>query len=238
MVASSLRPSGLIPRYVRPTAGVHLNARNTNTLMQCTWTLLLAFACLLAVSDMLSFWLTGLHVTTGLLVYRISCWMPSSLPFGFFGQQLVPWQDVSTATATGNCLGQRLVSTSLTTTPRSLPALAKRQSSNGLVESHWKIMVHMARAYLTEKQMPCTFWFYAIIHSAPMMNAIPDPYQGHFASPFLLIHEVGHDERTWIPWFSLCYCHHKKDNDQQHSHHQAHTMEGIDFKRGWSDGGS
>ncbi len=33
-------------------------------------------------------------------------------------------------------------------------APAKRQSSNGLVESHWKIMIHMARAYLTEKQMP------------------------------------------------------------------------------------
>ena len=30
-------------------------------------------------------------------------------------------------------------------------AAAGRQSSNGLVESHWKIMVHMARAYLTEK---------------------------------------------------------------------------------------
>jgi hypothetical protein len=33
-------------------------------------------------------------------------------------------------------------------------APTKCQSSNGLVESHWKTMVHMARAYLTEKQMP------------------------------------------------------------------------------------
>jgi len=31
---------------------------------------------------------------------------------------------------------------------------AGRQSANGLVESHWKTMVHMSRAYLTEKQMP------------------------------------------------------------------------------------
>ncbi len=36
-------------------------------------------------------------------------------------------------------------------------APAKCQSSNGLVESHWKITVHMARAYLTEKQMPRAF---------------------------------------------------------------------------------
>ena len=35
-----------------------------------------------------------------------------------------------------------------------------QQSSNGLVESHWKTMVHMSRAYLTEKQMPQNFWFY------------------------------------------------------------------------------
>ena len=33
-------------------------------------------------------------------------------------------------------------------------SLAGRQSANGLVESHWKIMVHMACDYLTEKQMP------------------------------------------------------------------------------------
>ena len=31
---------------------------------------------------------------------------------------------------------------------------AGRQSANGLVESHWKIMVHTSHAYLTEKQMP------------------------------------------------------------------------------------
>jgi hypothetical protein len=42
---------------------------------------------------------------------------------------------------------------------------AGRQSANGLVESHWKIMVHMSRAYLTEKQMPRSFWYYAVKHS-------------------------------------------------------------------------
>ena len=36
-------------------------------------------------------------------------------------------------------------------------AAAGRQSSNGLVESHWKIMVHMSRAYLTTKQAPRFF---------------------------------------------------------------------------------
>jgi hypothetical protein len=40
-----------------------------------------------------------------------------------------------------------------------------RQLSNGLVELHWKVMVHMARAYLTEKQMHWTSGF-AITHAA------------------------------------------------------------------------
>jgi hypothetical protein len=86
-------------------------------------------------------------------------------------------------------------------------AAAGCQSSNELVESHWKIMAHMARAYLTEKQMPWSFWFYAVSHSARIMNAIPGKSGGILASPFLLVHGVGHDERTWFPLFLVCYFH-------------------------------
>ncbi len=88
-------------------------------------------------------------------------------------------------------------------------APAKRQSANGLVESHWKTMVHMARAYITEKQMPRTFWFYTIVHAARTMNTIPGKHSGRLVSPFLLVHGVGHDERTWIPIFSLVFFHHE-----------------------------
>jgi hypothetical protein len=94
-------------------------------------------------------------------------------------------------------------------------APAKHQLSNGFVESHWKVMVHMTCVYLTEKQMPCTFWFYAITHAARMMNAIPGKLHGRLASPFLLVHGVSHDEHIWVPLFSLCYFHHEKDRDQR-----------------------
>jgi hypothetical protein len=47
-----------------------------------------------------------------------------------------------------------------------IAAPAGRQSSKGLIELHWKVMVHMARAYLTKKQKPRTFWFFAITHAA------------------------------------------------------------------------
>jgi hypothetical protein len=60
-----------------------------------------------------------------------------------------------------------------------------------------------------------------------MMNAIPGKIHGRLASPFLLVHGVGHDERTWVPLFSLCYFHYEKDRDLKRSKHQTHTMDGI-----------
>jgi hypothetical protein len=104
---------------------------------------------------------------------------------------------------------------------------AGRQSANGLVESHWKTMVHMSHAYLTEKQMSRSFWFFLVVHSARMMNAIPGKLHGELASPFLLVHGVGHDERIWFPLFSVCYFHLDKDGGVPRSHSQAHTMGGI-----------
>ncbi len=102
------------------------------------------------------------------------------------------------------------------------------QSSNGLVELHGKtIMVHMSRAYLTEKQMPCTFWYYAIKHSARMMNMILGKYCGKLALPFMLVHGISPDQRTWLPLFSLYYFHHEKDSDALRSKNQAHTMDSI-----------
>jgi len=112
-----------------------------------------------------------------------------------------------------------------------IAAAAGRQSSNGLVESHWKVMVHMARAYLTEKQMPRSFWFYAIVHSARMTNAILGKLDGKLASPFLLVHGTGHDKRSWFPLLSVCYFHHERDGDVNRSHCQSHTMDGIAIGR-------
>jgi hypothetical protein len=53
---------------------------------------------------------------------------------------------------------------------------ARRQSGNGLVEAHWKIMVHMFCTYLTEKQMSRLFWYFGIKHAAKMMNVVPGKY--------------------------------------------------------------
>ncbi len=47
------------------------------------------------------------------------------------------------------------------------------QLSNGLVELNWKVIVHMAWAYLMEKSMPHTFWFCAFTHAVCMTDPIP-----------------------------------------------------------------
>ncbi len=101
------------------------------------------------------------------------------------------------------------------------------RDGNGLVESHWKIMVHMSCAYLTEKQMPRTFWYFTIKHSARMMNMIPGKYRGKLASPFMQVHSVCLDPRTWIPLLLLCYFYHNKDSNAPRSKNQAHTLDGI-----------
>ena len=106
-------------------------------------------------------------------------------------------------------------------------AAAGRQSSNGLVESHWKTMINVSRAYLTKKQMPRRFWFYSIRHAAQMMNHIPAKFGEKLATPFLLVHGTRADCRSWLPLFSVGYFHHDKDGGVIRSHNQAHTMDGI-----------
>ncbi len=80
-------------------------------------------------------------------------------------------------------------------------------------------MAHMPCAYLTDKQMPHTFWFYANTHAAHMMNPLPGKLKGRLTSPFLLVHGVGHNKQTWTLLFVMCYFHHEKDGDQKHSKH-------------------
>jgi hypothetical protein len=104
---------------------------------------------------------------------------------------------------------------------------AGRQSGNGLVKAHWKIMVHMSRAYLTEKQMPRSFWYFAICHAASMMNVIPGKYNGKLTSPFMLVHGERPDQQAWLPIFSLCYFHHENDSNASRSKNQANTLDGI-----------
>jgi hypothetical protein len=86
-------------------------------------------------------------------------------------------------------------------------APAKHQLANGLVESHWKVMAHMACAYLTKNRCLChhTFGAYDECHSWQIfwLACIPIPPCS----------QVEHDKHTWVPLFSLAYFHHKHDGN-------------------------
>jgi hypothetical protein len=82
----------------------------------------------------------------------------------------------------------------------------------------------MAQAYLTEKQIPQNFWYFAIQQAARMMNVVSRKYTGKLASPFMLIHGVCPDQQAWLPIFPLSYFYHKTDSNALCSKNQAHTL--------------
>ncbi len=85
----------------------------------------------------------------------------------------------------------------------------------------------MFHVYLTEKQLPQLFCYFAIKHATKMMNIIPGKYKGKLTLPFMLIHGVHSDQQAWLPIFSLCYFHHEKYSNASCSKNQAHTLDGI-----------
>lgn len=84
-------------------------------------------------------------------------------------------------------------------------APAGRQLSNDLVECHWHSMVEMAQSYLTETQMPHSFWFAAIQHGAHMINCIPGKVHNTLTTPFELSHHSPLDTHLWFPLFLVGY---------------------------------
>ena len=56
-------------------------------------------------------------------------------------------------------------------------------------------------------------------------------FGGKLASPFLLVHGSGHDQRAWFSLFLVCYFHHERDDDISWSHCQSHTLDGIAIGR-------
>ncbi len=108
-----------------------------------------------------------------------------------------------------------------------ISSVAGRKSGNGLVEANWKTMVHMSRAYLTDKQMSRIYWFYSIWDAPRMMNMIPRKLHGQLSSPFMLVHGRRPDCRTWVPLFLLCYFYHEADGGDARSKNQANSVDGI-----------
>ena len=85
----------------------------------------------------------------------------------------------------------------------------------------------MARAFLTEKQMPKDYWFHAIQHACRMINHVPVKADGKLTTPFELVHRTPPDSRTWFTLFSVVYFYKDTDADKDRENFESKSMIGI-----------
>lgn len=110
-----------------------------------------------------------------------------------------------------------------------IAAPAGRQSSNGLVERTWRTIIEMGRAYMSEKQMPRDYWFFAIRQAVLMLNQTPGRLGRKLTTPYELVHGVKPDSRTWFELFSVGFFAHDTDlaTNEARTTSQAQTIAGI-----------
>jgi hypothetical protein len=89
----------------------------------------------------------------------------------------------------------------------------------------------MARAYLTDRQMPKRFWFYALRHAAQVMNYCPGHRSGSLTSPFELAHGCKPDLRVLFRLFSIGFFRHCVDSNRARTQFEAQTLTGIAIGR-------
>ena len=70
-----------------------------------------------------------------------------------------------------------------------LAAPPGQQHQNGLVERTWKTLSCMARAYINDKQMPRSFWFWAVKHASRAHNVFPIKFNDTLTTPFELVYK-------------------------------------------------
>lgn len=85
----------------------------------------------------------------------------------------------------------------------------------------------MARSYITEKQVGCEFWYFAIKHAAHMLNQVPGRLGCKLTTPFELVHGKKPDARTWFELFSVGYFPVESKAGETASASQCQTMDGI-----------
>ena len=114
-----------------------------------------------------------------------------------------------------------------------LAAPPEQQQQNGLAERTWRTISQMARAYINDKQMPKSFWYWAIKHASKIQNIFPIKHDNQFTTPYELVFKTKPDYCQLIRLFSTVYFTHTKDNTKLRTNVQAHSLAGIAV--GWSD---
>ena len=114
-----------------------------------------------------------------------------------------------------------------------LAAPPEQQHQNGLVERTWQTLSKMARAFINDKQMPRSYWYWAVQHASRVHNVFPLKFDGQLTTSHELVYKSKPDYRQLFRLFSTTYFSHHKDNNKERSNVQSHTLAGIAV--GWSD---
>ena len=112
-----------------------------------------------------------------------------------------------------------------------LPAPPSHQDQNGLVERTWRTVVAMARSYITEMQMPRTFWFWAIRHATLCHNYIPCKVNDELTTPLELAYGEKPKYSTLFRLFSTIYFKKDRDGSRDRDGVESKSMQGIALGR-------
>jgi hypothetical protein len=75
-----------------------------------------------------------------------------------------------------------------------------RQHQNGLVERAWETATSMARAFVTDMQMPRSFWYWALRQAVQVMNYFPCTVAGISTTPHELVYGIKPDLCVFSPF--------------------------------------
>jgi hypothetical protein len=82
------------------------------------------------------------------------------------------------------------------------------QNQNGLVERAWQTITYMGRAFVTDMQMPKSYWYWALRQSVQVLNYIPCTVEGISTTPHELVYGIKPDLRVLFCMFSTgFFCH-------------------------------
>jgi len=113
-----------------------------------------------------------------------------------------------------------------------IASLGSRQSQNGLVERAWQTISAMARSYITDMQMPRTYWYWGLRQAVHVINYFSCLVNGLSTTPFELVYGVKPDLRTLFRLFSVGYFLHESDGVRARDGiSESKTMQGIAIGR-------
>lgn len=102
-----------------------------------------------------------------------------------------------------------------------------RQNQNGLIESHWKKIMTLARSWLASHLLPTKFWYFAIKQAVQVCNYTPINVKNKWTTAFELMYQQKPDYRNLMPLFSVAYVKRKRDGTTHRTKAMSQTLRCI-----------